>query len=204
MIKGIIFDMDGVLIDAREWHYQAFNEALDLFGASIPHERHLSEFDGLPTSVKLKKLSVEGLIPEILHPLINSVKQERTLRIAAKNCFPNPSHVAMLSYLKNQNFKIGLATNSIKLTTMAMITYAGIEDFFHSILTNEDVKFAKPHPEIYRSSAAALGFKPEEILVVEDNVNGIQAATAAGCRVLEVKNPDDVHLDRVLNALELA
>lgn len=202
MIKSIVFDMDGVLIDARDWHFDALNMALEVFGVNISVEEHLREYDGLPTSVKLNKLSERGIIPYELHNLINSTKQERTLRIAAQRCFPNPSHVAMLSYLKKQNFKLGLATNSIRRTTIAMLNYAGIQDYFDSILTNEDVNMPKPNHEIYTTSARVLGHVPSETLVIEDNKNGITAAKAAGCHVLEVKDPEDVHLDRILDKLE--
>lgn len=201
MIKSIVFDMDGVLIDARDWHFDALNMALEIFGVRISEEMHLAEFDGLPTSVKLNKLSEQGLLPYELHKLVNATKQERTLRIAAQRCFPNPSHVAMLSYLRNHNFKIGLATNSIRRTTLAMLTHAGILEFFDSILTNEDVTYPKPNDEIYTISTKLLGNSCLETLVVEDNKNGITAAKAAGCHVLEVLNPDDVHLDRLLDKL---
>jgi beta-phosphoglucomutase len=201
MIKSIVFDMDGVLIDARDWHFDALNMALEVFGVSISPDQHLRDFDGLPTAVKLKKLSERGIIPFELHDIINATKQERTLRIAAQRCFPNPSHVAMLSYLKNQNFKLGLATNSIRRTTLAMLNYGGIQDFFDSILTNEDVAKPKPNDEIYTTSARILGHNVSETLVVEDNRIGIAAAKAAGCHVLEVRDPEDVHLDRILDKL---
>jgi HAD superfamily hydrolase (TIGR01509 family) len=108
----------------------------------------------------------------------------------------------MLSYLQNQNFKLGLATNSIRRTTFAMLSYAGIEGFFDSVLTNEDVQNPKPHHEIYTTSARILGHNPSETLVVEDNKNGVAAARAAGCHVLEVSDPEDVHLDKILEFLD--
>jgi HAD superfamily hydrolase (TIGR01509 family) len=83
-----------------------------------------------------------------------------------------------------------------------MLNYAGLHDYFDLILTNEDVTNPKPNHEIYTTSAKFLGHEPSETLVVEDNKNGIAAAMAAGCHVLEVKDPEDVHLDRVLDKLE--
>jgi HAD superfamily hydrolase (TIGR01509 family) len=83
-----------------------------------------------------------------------------------------------------------------------MLNHAGIQDFFDSILTNEDVKNPKPNHEIYTTSSRVLGHDPSETLVVEDNQNGIAAAKAAGCHVLEVRDPEDVHLDRILDRLE--
>ena len=73
-IKAILFDMDGVLIDAKDWHYEALNKALSLFGLEISRYDHLTSFDGLPTKVKLKKISKRFYLPESLHPFINELK----------------------------------------------------------------------------------------------------------------------------------
>lgn len=200
-IKGVVFDMDGVLIDAREWHYLALNSALDLFGYEIAYADHIERFDGLPTRVKLEILSTEQGLPRHLHKLINDIKQERTLRLAASQCYPKSNHLSILTYLKANGIKIGLATNSIRETTLAMMTYAGLVDFFDSILTNEDVSEPKPNPEIYLKSAKNLGFETHEILVFEDNQHGIKAATDAGCRFSKVDSPDTLYLDTVLEIL---
>jgi beta-phosphoglucomutase-like phosphatase (HAD superfamily) len=81
-IKAILFDMDGVLIDAKEWHYEALNLALNHFGYNINKESHLSTFDGLPTKEKLKMLSKVSGLPVGLHDLINTLKQKYTIQIS--------------------------------------------------------------------------------------------------------------------------
>jgi len=202
MIKAITFDMDGVLIDAREWHFEALNEALDLFGYNISRVRHLGEFDGLPTKKKLEKLTELDHLPRHLHQTINNIKQERTSRIILSKCYPMRNHLALLSYLKSKGYPLGLATNSIRKTALQMLNCAGIQDYFDSIITNEDVQFSKPHPEIYLKSAEKLGVSPKELLVFEDNPNGIRAATEAGCQVLRVKDPADVTLEKFLEFIK--
>ena len=199
--KAVVFDMDGVLIDAKEWHYQALNSALDLFGYGIGLEDHLSRFDGLPTKSKLEILSREQGLPQHLHTTINIVKQERTLRLAAINCYPKPNLLTIMNYLKLSGYKIGLATNSIRLTTETMMRYAGLFDYFDVVLTNEDVLNPKPNPEIYLMACHSLKFRPEEVLVFEDNHHGIQAARNAGCVVYEVSSPDELFLDQVILTL---
>ena len=202
MIKAITFDMDGVLIDAREWHFEALNEALDLFGYNISRTRHLGEFDGLPTKKKLEKLTELDQLPRHLHQTINNIKQERTSRIILSKCYPMRNHLALLSFLKSKGYPLGLATNSIRKTALQMLNCAGIQDYFDSIITNEDVQFPKPHPEIYLKSAEKLGVAPKELLVFEDNPNGIRAATEAGCKVLRVTNPADVTLEKFLEFIK--
>ena len=195
MIKAVVFDMDGVLIDARDWHFQALNEALEIFGHEISMDDHLQRFDGLPTRVKLKALSDERTLPISLHSVINEIKQERTLRIACQYCFPTPEHLILISELKRSGIKIGVATNSVRSTSEKMLEAAGVLNHLDVLVTNEDVENAKPSPDIYLQAFQQLGMGANEVIVVEDNPNGIEAAKNAGAKVLEVVGPQDVNLE---------
>lgn len=184
--------MDGVLIDARDWHYRALNEALAIFGVEIAMCEHLDRFNGLPTRVKLAMLSDQGRLPIHLHEVIERVKQERTLREAAKSCFPRVEHLLMMGWLRQRGCKIGVATNSVRATSTAMLEFAGLLPHLDVLVTNEDVSRSKPHPEIYETACRLLGVKPGETLVVEDHEYGVAAATAAGCRVVQVPGVEQV------------
>ena len=83
-IKAILFDMDGVLIDAKEWHYEALNKALSHFGFLINRDAHLTTYDGLPTKNKLEKLSEAQGLPKGLHEHINKLKQKYTIQYSYK------------------------------------------------------------------------------------------------------------------------
>lgn len=196
-IKGIIFDMDGVLIDARDWHYEALNSALEPFGYEISDKDHENRFDGLPTSKKLEILSREQGLPFLLHSVISKTKQDRTLRIAATYCFPDPSLLILLHSLKSCGIPMSVYTNSIRKTTEFMLTHANIIDMFNVIVTNEDVVSPKPSPEGYLKVANLMHLQPSEILVIEDGDYGVQAAREAGCRVLRVESPKDVCVQTV-------
>jgi HAD superfamily hydrolase (TIGR01509 family) len=200
--KAVVFDMDGVLIDAREWHFDSLNEALRIFGEEISLEEHLDRFDGLPTKIKLRMLEEEGRIPAGLGPQIEAVKQERTLRTAAKLCFPNLEHLILLAELKREGYKLGVATNSIRSSASAMLSFAGVIELLDVIVTNEDVEKAKPDPAIYLKACDFLGFSPSQILVFEDNQYGIAAARAAGCDVVAVDNPQQLNLPFVESWLQ--
>ena len=91
-VKAVVFDMDGVLIDAREWHYEALNRALGLLGYEISRYEHLSSYDGLPTKRKLQMLTVERGLPAELHGFLNSLKQQYTLETVATRCKPVFQH----------------------------------------------------------------------------------------------------------------
>ncbi len=193
--KAVIFDMDGVLIDARDWHYWALNEALEPFGVFISRIDHENRFNGLSTARKLEILTEELNLPIELHSIISKVKQDRTLRIAAKNCYPSIAHQILLNRLKLKGIKIGLFTNSIRETTEFMLMRAGLLNLFDSIITNQDVSLPKPSPEGYNLAMKQLGVEPRATLVVEDGHYGKLAAEAAGCTVMLVKGPTDVTLE---------
>ena len=200
-IKAIVFDMDGVLIDAREWHYIALNLALSPFGFEISKDQHIERFNGLSTAKKLQILSNEFGLPLELHEIVSAVKQDRTLRIAAQFCFPIVAHQILLSRLKLRGLKLGVVTNSIRDTTQFMLKYANIYEFFDTIVTNQDVKLPKPDSEGYLLACKKLGVVPEETLVIEDGDYGIKAATNAGCRVLRIDNPQDLNIELFIKHL---
>lgn len=196
-IEAVVFDMDGVLIDARDWHFRALNDALEIFDAAISYEDHLNRFNGLPTRVKLEALTNEGRLPDHVHGIVNAVKQERTLREAASLCFPRIEHLLLMAWLKEQGLKIGVATNSIRHTSVTMLGFAGLLNSLDVLVTNEDVENAKPAPDIYVSAANSLGFATTHVLVIEDHEVGVRAATDAGCHVVKVDGVEDVSVSLI-------
>ena len=200
-IKGIIFDMDGVLIDAKDWHYEALNQALDLFGYKISRYDHLVTFDGLPTRKKLEMLSMEKGLPVGLHDFINKMKQKYTMEHVYMKCKPIFNHQYALSRLKNEGYKLALASNSVRITIDMMMEKADLTKYLDFTLSNQDVVNAKPNPEIYNKAIAKLGFKPEECLILEDNQNGIQAALASGANLLKIGTVYDVTYANIRNRI---
>ena len=120
-IKAVIFDMDGVLIDAKEWHYEALNKALALFGFAISRQEHLDSYDGLPTRKKREMLSSEKSLPKGLHLFINDLKQLYTLQIANAKCSPLFIHEYALARLKAVGYLLGVASNSVKDSTSSIL-----------------------------------------------------------------------------------
>ena len=201
-IKAIIFDMDGVLIDARDWHYEALNKALSMFGMAISRFDHLITYDGLPTKEKLKMLSLEKGLPNGLYSFINELKQQFTIEEVILKCRPVFHHQYALARLKSEGYKLVVCSNSIKDTITIMLTKAGIIDYFDFYLSNQDVKKSKPDPEMYNTAIGKLGLKKEECVVVEDNENGIKSALAAGAHLLRVYNVNDVHYQSITHRIK--
>lgn len=201
MIKAVLFDMDGVLIDAKDWHYEALNRALGLFGVGISRYDHLHTFDGLPTKVKLEMLEEQYYLPKELHSFINEIKQKYTQELIEIKCKPMFHHEYALSKLKKQGYKIAVCSNSIRSTIEMMMKKSALIDYIDLIVSNEDVKKAKPDPEMYITAMLKFGLDPKECLIVEDNPNGIAAARASGGHVLPVETVYDVNYSNIMKKI---
>lgn len=197
MIKAIIFDMDGVLIEAKDWHYEALNKALALFGFSISRFDHLTAYDGLPTKTKLERLSIETGFPRELHGFVNEMKQEYTIEMVHAFCRPTFCHEYALSRLKSEGYALAVASNSIRNTVELMMEKSHLGKYLDFQFSNEDVSRPKPDPEIYLKAMKTLGVSPVECLIVEDNENGIRAATSSGAHLLQVADVSEVNYSNI-------
>jgi beta-phosphoglucomutase len=202
-IKAILFDMDGVLIDAKDWHYDALNKALSLFGMEISRYDHLVTYDGLPTKKKLEMLSVERGLPIALHKFINEIKQKYTMEIVHTSCKPNFIHEYALSKLNRDGYRMAVCSNSIRDTIDVMMKKASLEKYLDFYVSAQDVKNGKPDPEIYQTAIRKMGLVANECLIIEDNENGITAARASGAHVLEVVSVSEVNYENIKNKIKL-
>lgn len=198
-IKAVIFDMDGVLIEAKEWHYEALNRALKLFGMEITRYEHLTTFDGLPTREKLKMLSLDRGLPQSLHGFINELKQQYTMEIVYSLCKPRFHHEYALSRLRNEGYRMAVCSNSIRNSIEVMMQKSALENYLEFYISNEDVKCGKPDPEMYNKAISKLKLEPKECMIVEDNENGIKAARASGANVMVVNEVDEVNYENIKN-----
>lgn len=200
-IEAVIFDMDGVLIDARDWHYEALNHALALFGMEILRDEHTVVYDGLPTRRKLELLSRSRGLPAGLHDLLDEVKQRRTIEIGYERCRPRFQHQFALSRLREEGRRLAVCSNSIRATVDTLLRLADLDRYLEFSLSNEDVSRPKPDPEVYATSMRRLGLSPAACLIVEDNEHGLRAARESGAHVLAVESPDDVTYTRLQEAI---
>ena len=204
MVKLIIFDLDGVLVDTKEIHYVSLNEALgDKY--SISWEEHLGKYDGLKTNQKLKLLNVEKKLPIESNEFVWDKKQKLTLE---KLSLIKPSEILIdtLKKLNNSGYKIACCSNSIRKTVLMVLSKLGIIEFFDYIVSNEDVNNSKPHPEMYWKTISQMGLLPEETLIIEDSPFGLLAASRSKSHIMRVTSPDEVTFDNInkyLNNLKM-
>lgn len=199
MIKLIIFDLDGVLVDAKEIHYESLNRALSEINEDyvISREQHMTVYDGLPTKDKLERLSKDKGLDKKHHQQIWQRKQELTASVI-KDKLPFDERLrSVLQSLKNDGYKIYVCSNSIRESLKLMLYKTGLIEFVDYYMANDDVDQAKPHPEIYLRAMVHAGVKPSETLIVEDSYHGRQAAIDSGGYLCGVENPSDVTYDKL-------
>jgi beta-phosphoglucomutase-like phosphatase (HAD superfamily) len=201
-IKAVIFDMDGVLIEAKDWHYEALNKALGLFGQAISRYDHLVTFDGLPTVIKLDMLTLERGLPKKLHEFINELKQKYTIELVHQHCKPRFDHEYALSKLESQGYRIGCGSNSVRQSIEIMLQKSDLMKYMETVVSAQEVSEPKPSPEMYEKIISNFNLTPQECLIIEDNENGIKAAKASGAHVLIVKEVDEVNIENITNKIK--
>lgn len=197
MIKAVLFDFDGVLVDATEVHYESFNKALSFFGLEeISRTEHDTIYNGIPTKEKLKIRK----IPESYHSEIQKKKQQFTIEEISK-ISPILEVCNVLKYLKSRSFLIACCSNSIRDTIICGLEKTLLINYFDLIISNEDVCFSKPDPEMYLKAMSAFKLQPEECLIIEDSDKGLAAALFSNASVLKINNPYDLSVDLIEKAL---
>lgn len=202
MIKAVIFDLDGVLVDATHWHFEALNKALHLFGYTITEEEHKNFFNGLPTRKKLEYLSKDKGLPVSLHSFINRMKQEYTQELIERNCVPDFQKIYMLKKLKDKGYKLAVCSNAVLASVEVMLKRTRIREYFDLVLSNEDIVNPKPSPDIYLKAFSKLSVDPKECIIVEDAEHGKKAAINSGGHLLEVSGYHEVNYELVNNFLK--
>lgn len=198
----IIFDLDGVLLDSKDIHYESLNLSLKDIDQkyTISIQDHLSKFDGLQTNKKLQILTQTRGLPVELHQSIWKKKQEYTFKNLMK-IKPNDDLIEIMSYLQESGIKIACCTNSIRKTANIVLSQLGIIKYFDSIISNQDVINGKPHPEMYWKCMSELNCVPERTLIIEDSPNGLLAASRTKANVLRINNPMELTLEFIKTKL---
>ena len=205
MIKLIIFDLDGVLVDARELHYEALNLALSSIDKKyvISRDEHLSTFDGTSTKKKLTMLSELKGLPKESHDLVWRLKQNKTIEIIDR--FGVDSRIKdILRKLKSDGYHIACATNSIRETAKLQLIRKGFFEHIDFLYSNQDVNNTKPNSEIYLRCMIKVGVNPNEAVIVEDSHIGRKGALSSGAYLCAVEDSFDVSYEKIQKVIDSA
>jgi HAD superfamily hydrolase (TIGR01509 family) len=203
MIKLIIFDLDGVLVDSRELHYHSLNEALDSIDSKyvISRDEHLSMYDGLNTTKKLSLLVEKKGLPVELCNTVWERKQTNTVKLIDEFTI-DERKIKILAKLKSEGYMICVASNSIRETVKMMLLRKGFMEYIDFFFSNQDVKNPKPSAEIFMSCMIKAGVSPKETLVIEDSHIGRKAALSSGAYLCPVINCEDVTYEKIKEHFE--
>ncbi len=197
MIKIIIFDLDGVLVDTKLIHFEALNSALKKYKfEEISIDDHVKIFDGLPTIEKLKLLQKTKKLPKKFFSKIQKFKQKITSEILKKRIKKNNKIIKIMKNLHNK-YKIVVATNAVNSTLNICLNKLGIEKYVDFKLSNEDINKPKPNPEIYLRIFIKFGIYPSEALIIEDSHYGREAAISSGAKLLPIKRIEELDLKKI-------
>ena len=195
MIKLIIFDLDGVLTESKDLHFDALNKALIFYNETpISHEEHISKYDGNPT---LTKLRLKGITDSEKSNVINYKKQEITGELLEKKIQRDEKFINIFKRLKEEGYIINVASNSVMYTIQLVLFNLGIMKYVDHIISNQDVVFGKPHPEMYMKCMVHSKVGPKDTIIVEDSYIGRQGVFNSGAYLCAVKNPSEVTYDLI-------
>jgi hypothetical protein len=202
MSKLVIFDLDGVLIDSRELHYDALNDALCKVDEKfvITREEHLSKYDGLNTTKKLKMLTEQKGLPVSVYDQVWKDKQEATFNLVRGFCKEYMLQT-IFRQIKARGYKIAVASNSIRETVKLSLLSIGVMDEVDYFVSNEDVSRTKPYPEMYWKCMTALDALPKNTIIVEDSHIGRQGALDSGAHLLAVENAKEVNSEHMMQRI---
>ena len=199
MIKLIIFDLDGVLVETKEIHRKALNIAIRKKAGLkfiISDEEHHNYYDGRPTKEKLKLLNKFKKLPIKYNVQINKIKKIETEKLLKKSIKKDKKLINILSNLKNK-YKIACASNAIRSTVNTCLKALGVQKYFDFTISNEEIQKPKPHFEMFYKCMIECDVPAKETLIIEDSHIGRQSVFNAGAHLFPVSKLKDVELSLI-------
>ncbi len=205
MIKLIIFDLDGVLVDSKKLHFDALDKALSLIGEEyrISYQEHLTSYDGLSTNKKLKMLCETKDFPR--DEINNTWKAKQKITLKTIDNFTVDKRIQnIFKQLKSEGLTIACATNSIRETAKLQLIRKGFMEYIDFLFSNQDVNNPKPNAEIYMRCMIKAGVSPDETVIIEDSHIGRQGAVRSGGVLCAVENPEDLSYNKIKKTISNA
>lgn len=193
MLKAIIFDFDGLILDTEEPVYQSWLEVYQAHGVELPFERWVQIVGSTTATFHPQHHLEERLGRPLRQEVLDQRIGRRTELVLAKNVLPGV--VEVIDAAKAAGIKLGVASSSTAEWVTGHLARLGILDRFDCVRCRDDVANAKPAPDLYRAVLECLGLTPDEAFAIEDSPNGIAAAKSAGLRCVAIPNPITSGLD---------
>ncbi|MCZ8155357.1 MAG: HAD family phosphatase [Leptospira sp.] len=183
-IEGIIFDMDGVIVDNHRFHFRAWMEFASKYKFELNDEIYRNDFNG-KTNADLFRM-IFGKITEEEILAYSLEKEVNYQKLYASEIKPHTGLVEFLKDLKSKNYRIALGTSAPTTNVDFTMNALGMRDYFDVIIDGSQVSKGKPDPEVYLKCAKSLGLHPNHCVVFEDSLAGLQSGKNAGCSIIGV------------------
>jgi HAD superfamily hydrolase (TIGR01509 family) len=184
-LKGLLFDMDGTLVDNLAYHFKAFDAYVQREGFTLLEPVSL-KINGMHSNDIFPLLLGDNVVAEYGLDRLNREKEEVYREMYRPNIEPIVGIMEFLKAAKAAGVKCAIGSSGCRENVQMIIEGLGLADLIDASISGSDVTHGKPHPEIFTKAHEALGLKAEECVVVEDAVNGILAGVAAGCKCIAV------------------
>lgn len=184
-LKGLIFDMDGTLVDNLAYHFLAFEEYAKRMGFTLLEPLSLKH-NGMHSNEIFKMLVGEAIVAEYGAERLNQEKEAVYREIYRPNLKPVAGVVEFIRQAKQAGLKCAIGSAGCRENVEFIIEALGIGDCIDGSISGSEVTHGKPHPEIFTKAHELLGLKAEECIVFEDAVNGIRSGVAAGCKCVGI------------------
>lgn len=207
MIKAVIFDMDGLIIDSEPIQSEAFSQVIKAYGKTpILNKNGLVMITGIRADDNWKIIKEKYQIDEDIS-ILRDKRRIVYINLLKNNLKAMPGLYNLLTLLQNKQIKMALVSSSTLPNILFVLEGLKIKEYFEIIISGDDVTKGKPDPECFILGSKRLDVKPENCLVLEDAESGVIAGKAAGMKVIAVpnqytKNHDFSLADKVVDSLE--
>lgn len=188
MIKAVIFDMDGVIVDSEPAHIEAEKQILLKHGVKVTTEE-LRAYTGTTAEFEFADLIRKYKLNTTVEALFKE-KENILFKLLKREVQPTKGVIELIKNLKRQGVKLGIASSGHRKLVRFFLGKLKIASQFDSVVCSEDITHSKPHPEIFLKSAKELGVRPDECVVIEDSKLGVEAAKSAGMKCVGYRNPN--------------
>ena len=188
MLKAVIFDMDGVIVDTEPGYKIATDEVLREHGI-ITSDEYQDQFIGVTNEYMWGTIIREFHLPLTIDQCVDMVNKKRAIMEERDGLHPLPGVIDLIKYFYDHGLSLAIASSSPMPEINRVVDLFGIRKYFQAFITGTDCKESKPHPEVFLRASSALDLKPEECLVIEDSKNGLLAANRAGMKSIGFANP---------------
>jgi beta-phosphoglucomutase family hydrolase len=204
MVKAVIWDMDGVIVNTLDFHWEATRDFFREHGVETTKEEFLPTF-----GVRFEEVIRDWLPGEhSSDELAQMVEHKEGLfrKIAKGHIRSLPGAIKLIKSLRNEGFRLAIGSSTVRANIELVLSELGVKDCFDEIVSAEDVEKGKPDPSMFLDAARRLGALPSKCVVIEDSVAGVEAAKAGGMKCVAVTNTrtgEDLHqADVIVESLE--